>query len=137
MNVLAVLVVGGPLMAMSGVPVATASLAPRPVNEPLLQLANSDEFATRKDAYLQTTRDEMAKWRKKMAAAGERAEAEGHEASAEMKEHLKRAWAATERGWQKLEAESSEGWDKTKTAYERSTAELRVQWHQIHPEDKD
>jgi hypothetical protein len=137
MKVLAVLIVGGPLMAMSGLPAAASHLAPVPVNERLLQVADNDDFATRKDAYLQKTRNEMTEWRKKMDAAGEGAEAEGHEASADMKEHLKRTWSATERGWRKLETESAEGWDNTKTAYERSTAELRVQWHKIHPEDKD
>jgi hypothetical protein len=137
MNVLAVLIVGGPLIAMSSFPVAAALLAPPIVNEPLLRVADNDDFAARKDAYLQQMRDEMTEWRKKMEAAGERAEAAGHEASAETKEHLKAAWTATERGWQKLETESAEGWDKTKTAYERSTVELRAQWHQIHPEDKD
>jgi len=137
MNVLAVLIVGGALMAMSGFPVAAAHLAPPMVNEPPLQIADNDDFATRKDAYLQKMGDEMTEWRQKMDAAGERAEATGHEASADVKEHLKQAWTAAEQGWRKLKAESAEGWDKAKTAYERSTAELRAQWHQIHPEDKD
>jgi hypothetical protein len=137
MRILAALIVTGPLMAMSSFPIAAAHLAPPMVDEPLLQVADNDDFATRKDAYLQKMSDEMTEWRKKMDAAGERAEAAGREASADVKEHLKRAWTATEEGWQKLKAESAEGWDKAKTAYERSTAELRAQWHQVHPEDKD
>jgi hypothetical protein len=135
MNVLTGLIIGGSLIAMSGLPAAADH--PAPVNQPFLQVADNDDFTTHKDAYLQTTRKQMTKWRKKMDNAGEQAEAEGHEASADVREHLKRTWRATEQDWQKLETESAEGWEKTKTAYKRSTAELRVQWHKLHPEDQD
>lgn len=137
MKLLAVLLVGGPLMAMAGHPaLADHPVSPR-THELLLKVTDNDDFAARKDAYLQKSRNEMAEWRTKMHATGERVEAEGHEASAETKAHLNRTWNATERGWRKLQTESAEGWDKTKHAYERSTAELRVQWHKLHPEATD
>jgi hypothetical protein len=135
MNVLVVLVVAS--MSMAGLPpVADRSAAPV-VNEPLLRVADNDDFAARKDAYLQKTRDEMDEWRNKMHAAGEQAEAKGHEASADTKAHLDRTWTTTERSWRKLQTESAEGWDNTKRAYERSTADLHVQWYRLHPEDQD
>jgi hypothetical protein len=137
MNVLAVLMVGGPLMAMAGPSAAADHPMPLPIHQPLIQLADNDDFATRKDEYLRRTRNDMEEWRKKIDAAGERTEAQGHEASAETRAHLNRTWSATEGGWRKLQAESAEGWDKTRNAYEHSTAELRVQWHKLHPEDKD
>jgi len=137
MNVLPVLIVAGPLMAVAGPPAVADHPAPLLVNGSLLKLADDQDFAARKDAYLQRTRNEMAEWRKKMHAAGEKAEAEAHEASADTKAHLDRTWNATERSWRKLKAESAEGWDKTKHVYERSTAELRTQWHKLHPEDND
>jgi hypothetical protein len=137
MNALAVLIVAGPLMAIAGLPALADHPAPLLANGPLLKLADDQDFAARKDAYLQKMRNEMAEWRNKMHAAGERTEAEAHEASAETKARLNRTWSATERGWRKLQAESAEGWDKTKKAYERSTADLRTQWHKLHPEDKD
>jgi hypothetical protein len=137
MNVLAVLIIAGPLMATAGPPAAADHPAPLLINQPLLQLADNDDFAARKDEYIRRTNAEMAEWRRKMDAAGERTEAKGHEASAETREHLNRTWSATEGTWRKLQAESAEGWDNTKNAYERSTAELRGQWHRIHPEDKD
>jgi hypothetical protein len=130
MNILAVLIVGSPLLAMAGLPVVVHHPAPLLFNDPLLKVADNDDFAARKDAYLQKTRNEMAEWQKKIDAAGERAEAD-------TKAHLNRTWAATQEHWRTLQAESAESWDKTKNAYERSTAELRAQWHQLHPEDKD
>jgi hypothetical protein len=137
MNILAVLIAGGPLMVIAGLPAVADHPARFLASGPLLKLADDQDFALRKQAYLQKIRNEMAEWRKKMHAAGEKTEAEAHEASANTKAHLDRTWAATERTWRKLQAESAEGWDKTKTAYERSTAELRTQWHKLHPEDAD
>jgi hypothetical protein len=135
MNVLAVLLIGGPLMA--GLPAAADHPTLLLVDEPFLKVADNDDFAARKDAYLQKSGNEMAEWQRKMGVAGERTEAAGHEASLSTKAHLDRTWTATKQGWQELQAQSAEGWDKTKDAYERSTAELRVQWHRVHAEDKD
>jgi hypothetical protein len=137
MKFLAVLIVGGPLMALAGQPALADHPASPRAHELRLKVADNDEFAARKEAYLQKSRNEMAEWRAKMHAKGERVETDGHEASAETKAHLNRTWTATERGWRKLQTESAEGWDKTKHAYERSTAELRVQWHRLHPEATD
>ena len=50
---------------------------------------------------------------------------------------LRDVFVQTEEGWRKLKVESADGWEKTKSAYERSTAELRAQWHKLHPEDND
>lgn len=137
MNALSVLVVAGPLMAMAGASAVAGQSAALPANEAVLQLADNDDFAARKDAYIEKMRDEMAEWRHKLHGAGERVEAKTQEASADAKAHLDRTWSATEQGWRDLQAESAEGWDKTKNEYERLSAELRVQWHQVHPEDKD
>jgi len=137
MNVLAVLIVAGPLMAIAGLPAVADHPAPLLANGSLLKLADDQDFAARKQAYIQKMQNEMAEWRRKMHAAGEKTEAETQEATADAKTHLDRTWAATERTWRKLQAESAEGWDKTKTAYERSTADLRTQWHKLHPEDAD
>jgi hypothetical protein len=137
MNVFTVLVVGGPLLLMTGLPAVADHPTPLLVNGTLLKFADDEDFAARKTAYVQRMRSEMAEWRMKMHATGERTEAEAHDASADAKAHLDRTWSATERASRKLQAESAEGWDKTKTAYERSTAQLRVQWHKLHPEDQD
>ena|SRR5579862_1852785 len=137
MKVLPVLIVGSPLMATAGLPAIADHPTPMLINGSLLKLVDDQDFAVRKDAYLQKMRNEMAEWRQKMHAVGERTEAEAHEASADTKAHLDRTWTATERAWQKLQSESAEGWDKTKHAYERSTAELRAQWHKLHPDDRD
>lgn len=137
MNIFAVFIVGGSLIATAGLPAVTDHPAPLLANGPLLKLADDQDFAARKNAYVRKVRNEMAEWRKKMHAAGERTEAEAQEASADAKAHLDRTWTATERASRRLQAESAEGWDKTKTAYERSTAELRTQWHKLHPEDND
>jgi hypothetical protein len=107
------------------------------VTDAPLQLIDDVDFTTRKDAYLQKSRTEMDEWRNKIHGAGESAEAKGHEVSASAKAHLNHTWTATQRYWRKLQTESAEGWDKTRNAYERSTAELRQQWHRIHPEDQD
>jgi hypothetical protein len=137
MNVLTVFVVGGPLLLMAGLPAMADHPTPLLVHGTLLTLADSEDFAARKHAYVQKMQNEMAEWRRKMHATGERTEAAAHDASADAKAHLDRTWSATERASRKLRAESSEGWDKTKTAYERSTAQLRTQWHKLHPEDQD
>lgn len=137
MNVLSVLIVGSPLIAVSGLPIVAHHPAPPLVTDAPLQLAASDDFAARKDAYLQKSRSEMDEWRDKIHGTGESVEAKGHEMSASAKAHFNRTWDATERYWQKLQTESAEGWDKTKRAFERSTADLREQWHKVHPEDKD
>jgi hypothetical protein len=137
MNVLAVLIVAGPLMAIAGLPAVADYPAPLLGDGSLLKLADNQDFAARKQAYLEKMQNEMAEWRTKMHATGERTEAAVHDASADTKAHLDRTWAATERTWRKLQTESAEGWDKTKTAYERSTADLRTQWHKLHPEDAD
>ena len=107
------------------------------VTDAPLQLIDDVDFTTRKDAYLQKSRTEMDEWRNKIHGAGESAEAKGHEVSASAKAHINQTWTATQRYWRKLQTESAEGWDKTRNAYERSTAELRQQWHRIHPEDQD
>ena len=135
MNILSVLIVGSPLIAVSGLPIVAHQPVPPLVTDAPLQLAASDDFAARKDAYVQKSRSEMDEWRDKIHDAGESAEATGHEMSASAKAHFNRTWAATERYWQKLQTESAEGWDKTKRAFERSTTDLREQWHKIHPED--
>jgi hypothetical protein len=137
MNVLTVFVVGGPLLLMAGLPAMADHPTPLLVHGTLLTLADSEDFAARKHAYVQKMQNEMAEWRRKMHATGERTEAVAHDASADAKAHLDRTWSATERASRKLRAESAEGWDKTKTAYERSTAQLRTQWHKLHPEDQD
>ena len=137
MNVLSVLIVGSPLIAASGLPIVAHHPAPMLVTDAPLQLAASDDFAARKDAYLQKSRSEMDEWRDKIHGAGESAEAKGHDVSASAKAHINQTWTATQRYWRKLQTESAEGWDKTRSAYERSTAQLREQWHKIHPEDKD
>ena len=137
MNVLAALVVGGPLLLMPGLPAMADHPTSLLLNGTLLRLADDEDFAARKDAYVRKMHDEMAEWRRKMHATGERTEAAAHDASVDAKAHLDRTWSATERASRKLQAESAEGWDKTKTAYERSTAQLRMQWHKLHPEDQD
>jgi len=137
MNVLAVLIVAGPLMAIAGLPALADHPAPLLANGSLLKLADDQDFAARKQAYIQKMRNEMAEWRQKMHATGEKTEAAVHDASADTKARLNRTWSATERASRKLQAESAEGWDKTKAAYERSTADLRTQWHKLHPEDAD
>jgi hypothetical protein len=137
MNILSVLIVGSPLIAVSGLPIAAHHPAPMLVTDAPLQLIDDVDFTTRKDAYLQKSRTEMDEWRNKIHGAGESAEAKGHEVSASAKAHINQTWTATQRYWRKLQTESAEGWDKTRNAYERSTAELRQQWHRIHPEDQD
>jgi hypothetical protein len=137
MNVLSVLVIVGPLLLMTGVPAMADHPTPLLVNGALLKLADDGDFAARKDAYVQKMHDEMAEWRRKLHATGERSEAEVREASADAKAHLDRTWSATERASRRLQAASADGWDQTKTAYERSTAQLRMQWHKLHPEDQD
>jgi hypothetical protein len=137
MNVLTVFVVGGPLLLMAGLPAMAGHPTPLPVNGTLLKLADDEDFAARKDAYVRKMHQEMAEWRRKVHATGERTEAEVHDASVDAKAHLDRTWSATERTSRKLQAETAEGWDKTKIAYERSTAQLRMQWHKLHPEDQD
>ena len=137
MNVLTVFVVGGPLLLMAGLPAMADHPTPLLVHGTLLTLADSEDFAARKHAYVQKMNNEMAEWLRKMHTTGERTEAAAHDASADAKAHLDRTWSATERASRKLRAESAEGWDKTKTAYERSTAQLRTQWHKLHPEDQD
>jgi hypothetical protein len=137
MNALTVLVVGGPLLLMAGLPAMADHPAPSLVNGTLLRLGDDEDFAARKDAYVRKMHQEMAEWRRKMHATGERTEAEVHDASVDAKARLDRTWSATERASRKLQAESAEGWDKTKTAYERSTAQLRMQWHKLHPEAQD
>jgi len=147
MKIPTVLIVGSALMAVAVIgasfttstaasPAVAASTAPIVRQSPFL-LADNDDFTARKDEFVRKSSDEMAEWRNKIHAAGERAEAKGHEASAETKAQFNRTWAATEDGWQKLKAESAEGWDKTKGAYERSVTDLRTQWHKIHPEDNN
>jgi hypothetical protein len=135
MNVLSVLIVASPLIAVSGLPVALHP-APSLATGAPLQLVD-DDLTARKDTYLQTSRTEMDEWRNKIHGAGESAEAGGNQVSASARAHFKRTWTATERQWRKLQSESAEGWDRTKSAYERSTADLRAQWHKIHPEDQD
>jgi hypothetical protein len=137
MNILAVLIVGSPLMATAGVPIVVGHPAPLLVAGAPVQLAANDDFTARKDDYLQKSRSEMDEWRNKIHGAGENAEAKGHEMSASARAHFNRTWTAAQRNWRKLQTERAEGWDKVKSAYERSTAELREQWHKIHPEDKD
>lgn len=137
MNVLSVLVVGGPLLLMTGLPAMAGHPTPSLVNGTLLKLADDEDFAARKDAYVQRMQNEMAEWRSKMHATGEQTGAEVREANADVKAHLDRTWSATERASRKLQAASAEGWDKTKAGYERSTAQLRTQWHKLHPEDQD
>src|ERR1700724_1140155 len=118
-----------------GLPIVAQHPASPLATDAPLQLVD-DDFAVRKDAYLQKSRTEMDEWRSKIHGAGERAEGKGHEASASAKADFNRTWTATERHWRKLQTESAKGWDRTKSAYERSTADLREQWHKIHPEDK-
>ncbi len=125
------------MLLMAGLPAMADHPAPLLANGSLLKLADDEDFAARKNAYVQKMHSEMAEWRRKMHAAGERTEVAVHDASADAKAHLDRTWSATERASRKLQAESAEGWDKTKHAYERSTAELRTQWHKLHPEDAD
>jgi hypothetical protein len=137
MNILSILIVGSPLIAVSGLPIAAHNPTPVLVTNAPLQLIDDVDFTTRKNAYLQKSRTEMDEWRNKIHGAGESAEAKGHEVSASAKTHLHQTWTATQRYWRKLQTESAEGWDKTRNAYERSTAELRQQWHRIHPEDQD
>jgi hypothetical protein len=142
MKVTAVLTVAIPLMAVAGMPaVAAQPVSPVAQGSPLqgspLRIAASDDFSARKDDYVRRAGDEMNEWRSKLHATGEQAEDKAHEASAETKAHLDRAWAATERNWRRLKGVSAEGWEKSKNAYERSVAELRAQWHKIHPENND
>ena len=135
MSILSVLIVGSQLIAVSGLPIASHHPASLPVAGAPLQLVDDADFSTRKDAYLQKSRSEMDEWQNKVHGVGESAEAKGHEVSASAKAHFDHAWTATQRSWQKLQTAGADGWDKTKNAYERSTAELRRQWHKIHPED--
>lgn len=136
MNFLSVLIVASPLIAVSGLPIVALHPAPSLATGAPLQLVD-DDFTARKDTYLQRSRTEMDEWRSKIHGAGESAEAKGHQVSASVKAHFNRTWTATERQWRKLQSESAEGWDRTKSAYERLTADLRAQWHKIHPEDQD
>src|ERR1700688_2348227 len=115
-------------MAIAGLPSVTDHPTPLLTGEPVLVLVGTDDAAAGRDTYIRKARTEMAEWREKIRAAGDRAQVEGSAASANTKAHLDQAWTTTERGWRRLQAESAEGWDKAKLAYERSTADLRVQW---------
>jgi hypothetical protein len=135
MSILSVLIVGSSLIAISGLPTVSHHPASMLGADAPLQLVEDTDFTARKDAYLQKSRTEMNEWRNKIHGAGESAEAKGNEASASAKAHFDKAWTATKRSWRKLQTESAEGWDKTRNAFERSSADLRQQWHKIHPED--
>jgi hypothetical protein len=138
MKVLAILIVGGPLLAASVIGAAAmADAAPTEATHPALRLADTGDFTARKDAYIQKADDEMSEWRDKIRAAGDQAEAMGQQVSAEAKVQLNQIWVATQDGWRKLQVEGAEGWDESQRAYERSVAELRVQWHKIHADDND
>jgi hypothetical protein len=134
MKILAVLIVGGPLLAVSVAGAFSIALAgaPTEATQPPQLPAEADDFTARKDAYVRKAGDEMAEWQDKIRAAGEQAEVKGHEMSAEAKVQFNQIWTATQDGWRKLQIEGAEGWDESKRVYEQSVAVLRVQWQKVH-----
>jgi hypothetical protein len=123
-----VLVLGmAPMTANAGV--AGAPHVPHAANT-AIQLVSS-----KRDEYLQKSRDEMREWHEKWDRTGEKAEAKGHEAKEETREQLNAAWAETKEKWNRLEAASGDGWDNAKRSYEKASGELREKWHKVHPED--
>jgi hypothetical protein len=106
------------------------------VGNATIQLVAEGDFASKKNEYLQRARDEMQEWRQKWDHVGEKAEAKGHEAKAEVKEQLNAAWAETKEKWNKLQTASADGWEGAKRSYEKASAELKEKWHKVHPEDE-
>ncbi len=111
------------LFAAAAMPVLAAG--PAASIAPPVQLADAGDFASQKSEYEARARHEMDRWQQRMSEAG-----------AQSRQELDRAWVATKEQWADLQQATAEGWDRSRTAFERASDRLKQEWRANHPNDQ-
>jgi hypothetical protein len=121
-------------MATAALPALAAESAPASLSP--MQVADADDFASKKAEYETRARREMDLWQHRMHEAGAEAQANGERFAHNAQEELDQAWVATKDHWAGLQQATADSWDRTRIAFERASAQMKAEWHKYHPNDQ-
>lgn len=107
------------------------ALAAAPAVHDRIQVADTSDFAAKKDEYVKKSNDDMQIWQKRVHDFGEKAKSDGQKAGDAAKVQLDRAWRDTKAASVKLQEAGEDGWASARSAYERASAKLRSVWHDV------
>ena len=117
---------------VSGVlPAFAAQPAAAPAAGDRIQVADTADFAAKKDEYVKKSKDDMQLWQQRVHDFGEKAKADGQKAGDAARVQLDKAWRDTKAASAKLQEAGEDGWVGAKGAYERASAKLRSVWHDV------
>jgi hypothetical protein len=121
-------------VAVAVLPAAAAERAPASLSP--MQVADTDDFASKKADYEARAAREMDLWQHRMHEAGAEAQANGERFARSAQEELDQAWAATKDHWVGLQQSTAASWDRTRIAFEHASAQMKAEWRKFHPDDQ-
>jgi hypothetical protein len=122
------LVATGPLSAM-----AFEQAPPAAPRATLVRV--DDDFTSKRQEYQERAQRQMDEWGQKINRAAESAKENGKRMTEDAQAELDKAWAETREQWAKLQQASADGWERTRTAYERASHKMREEWNKFYPEN--
>lgn len=94
-----------------------------------------DDFTRKRTEYQERAQRQMDEWGQKINRAAESAKERGKRLTDNAQAELDKAWSETREQWAKLQQASADGWERTRTAYERASRKMRDEWNKFYPEN--
>lgn len=94
-----------------------------------------DDFTRKRTEYQERAQRQMDEWGQKINQAAESAKENGKRMAEDAQAELDKTWAETREQWAKLQQASADGWERTRTAYERASRKMRDEWNKFYPEN--
>jgi sRNA-binding protein len=103
---------------------------------PAVRLVADGDFSATKDKYVEHARDQMAEWRHKIDAVGDKAGAQARDTAASAESDLNVAWRKAQAEANRLQGTGQDGWERVKGAFENASRDLTDTWNRAHPDAK-
>ena len=119
---------------VSGAALAGPSPTPAPLANGAILVADTDDFAAKRDEYLQKAKGEFQSWQDRMSKWADEAKANAGQAQDQARRNLDKAWTLVKADWRKLQAAAPDEWDKARAAFEAASGRLKSAWAKIAPQ---
>ena len=126
--------VGAVFVILGGAALAEPLPMPAPIDRGAIRVADTDDFAAKRDAYLEKAKGEFRSWQDRLSRWTDEAKANSGQFKDEARANVDKAWVLVKADWRKLQAAAPEGWDKARAAYEAASARLKSAWEKIEPQ---
>ena len=123
----------GVLVLLGGAAVASA-MPNSPARSAPVLVADTNDFATTRDAYLTKAQDELQSWQQRIDQWTDQAKTKGSAAGNEAQRNLDKAWVDVKANWRKLQAAAPQAWDQARASFEDASKRMKSAWEKIEPQ---